>query len=118
MAVGELYQLALQPQESVAFKAPPSKKMLSDGAYAGVLHLNVPVAGAYRVAIDSGYWLDVVLDGKPLVSVDFNGSQSCEGPHKIVVYELPANTDLYLQVSGVSTAQAKLSVTRVPPTAP
>ena len=95
------------------FKAPPSKKMLSDGAYAGVLRLKVAAAGAYRVAIDAGFWLDVVHDGKPLASVDFNGSANCDGPHKIVVYELPANAELYLQLSAVTGPQARLSVTQV-----
>ncbi len=112
------YSLALQPQENVAFVTPPSKKMLSDGAFAGVLRFRVEQAGTYRVAIDSGYWLDVVQDGKSLASVDFNGSQDCVGPRKIVVFELPANADLVLQASAASAARARLSITRVPSARP
>ena len=112
------YTLGLQPQENVAFVTPPSKKMLSDGAFAGVLRFRVAQAGTYRVAIDSGFWLDIVQDGKSLTSIDFNGSQDCAGPHKIVVYELPANADLVLQASAASTARARLSITRVPAAKP
>ena len=113
-----LYALTLQPQETVNFKAPPSKKMLSDGAYAGVLRLRVPETGVYRVAIDSAFWLDVIRDGKPVVSVDFNGSKECAGPHKIVIYPLPGNSDLLLQLSAAGEPKVRLSVTLVPATTP
>ncbi len=54
------------------------------------MKLKVAAAGAYRIAIDAGFWLDVVNDGKSLPAQDFNGQRQCVGPHKIVVYELPA----------------------------
>lgn len=108
-----LYALALQPQESVTFVATPSKKQLADGASAGLLKLRVSEAGRYRIALDSGFWLDVVRDGKSLDSLDFNGSAECASPRKIVVYELPAGVDLFVQASAASSPSAKLSVTRV-----
>jgi hypothetical protein len=113
-----LYALELQPQTAVAFAAPPSKKMLADGAFGGVLRLRVATAGEYRIAIDAGFWLDIVQDGKPLASVDFNGSAECAGPRKIVVYSLPAQRDLFLQISAASQSRARLTVTPVatPPT--
>lgn len=110
---GRLYALDLRPQSSVNYAVPPSKKMLADGAWGGILSLNVPVAGQYRIAIDSGYWLDVIHDGKPLATVDFNGSPTCEGPRKIVVFDLPANTPLLLQTSAATGAKARLTVTPV-----
>jgi hypothetical protein len=108
-----LYAVSLQPQEGVKFKVAPSKKMLDDGAHGGLLKLRVTEAGTYRVAIDSGFWLDVIVGDKPLPSLDFNGSAECAGPRKIVVYELPAGTDLTLQLSAASVSLARLSVTRV-----
>lgn len=110
---GRLYALELKPQGEVHYSVAPSKKMLADGAYGGVLRLKVPAAGQYRIAIDSGYWLDVIHAGKPVDTVDFNGSPTCDGPRKIVVFDLPADTDLLLQLSAASGAQAKLTVTRV-----
>jgi len=113
IAIGRLYALTLQPQESVHYAAPPSKKMLADGAFGGMLALRVEHAGQYRVAIDAGFWLDVVQDGKSLPAVDFNGQSQCAGPHKIVVYELPAGVDLQLQIAAATTGTARLSVTPV-----
>ncbi len=112
---GQLYALTLQPQEKVRYAMPPTKKMLADGAFGGVLKLRVDHAGQYRLAIDSGYWLDVVHDGKQLDAVDFNGSPGCDGPRKIVVYDLPAGTELTVQLAAASAAQARLTVTPVAP---
>lgn len=108
-----LYELRLQPQESLKFAVPPTKKQLADGANGGFLKLRVAEAGAYRVAIDSGFWLDVVSAGAPLATVDFNGSSECAGPRKIVVYDFPANADLLVQMSAATSPMARLTITRV-----
>lgn len=108
-----LYEARLQPQEGFGFAAPPSKKMLDDGAHAGLFRFRVTAAGHYRVAVDAGFWLDIVADGTPLDSLDFNGSTQCAGPRKVVVFDLPADTDLLLQFSAANAAQARFSVTQV-----
>jgi len=113
ISADQLYTLDLKPQEGVHYAAPASKKMLPDGAFGGVLHLKVAKAGQYRVSIDSGFWLDVIHQGKALPAVDFNGSPTCAGPRKIVVYDLPADSDLVLQIGNASTAKAKLTVTPI-----
>jgi hypothetical protein len=110
---GTLYALVLKPQEGVKYATPPSKKMLADGAYGGLLKFKVAPTGTYRIAIDAGFWLDVVADGKSLPAADFNGQRGCAGPRKIVVYELPANVDLTLQVAASTDARARLTVTPV-----
>lgn len=113
IVTGTLYALTLQPQEAVNFPVEPSKKMLPDGSFGGLMKFKVDQAGAYRVAIDSGFWLDVVHAGKSLPALDFNGQRQCAGPRKIVVYELPAGVDLTLQVAQASGNKAKLTVTPV-----
>lgn len=113
LETGRLYALDLKPQESVRYAAPASKKQLPDGAFGGVMRLRVQAAGQYRIAIDSGFWLDVVQQGKTLAAADFNGSATCAGPRKIVVYDLPANVDLLLQVSASSDARARMTVTAI-----
>ncbi len=80
-----LYELALSPQDGVRFAAPPSKTMLADGAYAGVVRFAPAQAGQYRVSLDVPFWIDVVADGKPIPSIDFNGAHGCDKPRKIVV---------------------------------
>ncbi len=113
IVAGVHYSLALQPQEKVHYLVAPTKKMLADGAFGGMLKLRLEHAGQYRLAIDSGYWLDVVHDGKALTAADFNGSAGCDGPRKIVVYELPAGKDLVVQIAAAAGDHARLSVTPV-----
>ena len=58
--------------------------------------------------------MDVVAAGKPLVSTDFNGETACKAPRKIVVYQLPADTDLTLQFSAADADRTLFAVTQVP----
>lgn len=118
IALDRLYQIALLPQETLRFAAPSSKKMLADGASAGLLRFRVPRAGSYRVSVDAPFWLDVVADGKTIASTDFNGSPGCDKPRKIVVYSLPADTELMLQLSAAPESQVRVSVTAVGKAAP
>jgi hypothetical protein len=112
---GRLYAVALQPQEALRFPAAPSKKMLADGASAGLLKLRIAEAGRYRISVDTGLWLDVVRDGKLVESHDFQGITECKAPRKIVLYDLPAGIDVYLQASASSASSVRLSVTRATP---
>jgi hypothetical protein len=111
--IGTLYALTLQPQDTVQYPVAPSKKMLPDGSHGGLMKLKVARAGAYRISLDAGYWIDVVHDGKALPALDFNGQRQCNGPRKIVVYELPAYVALTLQVAQSPGKTARLSVTPV-----
>ncbi len=108
-----LYALTLQPQEAVRYPVAPSKKMLPDGSFGGLMKFSVARAGNYRVAIDAGFWLDVVHAGKSLAAQDFNGQRACVGPRKIVVYELPAGVELTLQIAQSTENTARLTVTPV-----
>lgn len=110
---GTLYALALQPQDAVQYPVAPTKKMLPDGSHGGLMKFKVTRAGAYRIALDAGYWIDVVYQGKSLPALDFNGQRQCNGPRKIVVYELPAGSELILQVAQSPEKTARLTVTPV-----
>ncbi len=111
---GQLYQLTLIEQSQLAFAAPPGKKMLADGAAAGLVRFRVGEAGAYRISLDRGAWIDVVTAGQPLPSADFSGAPGCEAPRKIVLYQLPADTELLLQISGAPELRLRVAVSAVP----
>ncbi|MFC4252971.1 hypothetical protein [Sinimarinibacterium flocculans] len=113
-----LYRAALSPQETLRYAAPPSKKMLADGASGGLLRFRVARAGLYRVALDAGFWIDVVADGTAIPSVDFGGSPGCAAPRKIVIYELPAGRDLLLQLTGAVSTQVQVALTAAPDASP
>jgi hypothetical protein len=111
MKTKTLYELSLAPQESVKFVAPPGKKGLPDGAFAGLAHIRVPKPGSYRVSLDQGLWVDVVSHEKSIESTDFTGAHDCNAPRKIVQYKVPAGGDLTLQLSGASKDHVRVAVT-------
>jgi hypothetical protein len=113
LQLDKLYELKLSAQSGVSFVLTPGKPTLPDGAQAGLVHFHTEKAGRYRVGITSGHWIDVVDNGKLIKSRDFQGARGCERPRKIVEYELPAATDLTLQLSGSPDATVILSVTAV-----
>ena len=109
-----LYELTLAPQRQVAFVKPPDKKALPDGAFAGLVHLHVPAAGKYRVAMDNGFWIDVIAGGQFVATDDFTGNRECSAPRKMVQYLLPAGNDLVLQFSGASAPKVRVTLTAAP----
>lgn len=113
LQLDRLYELALLSQDTVRFAASPSKKMLADGASAGLIRFRVPKAGPYRVALDVPFWIDIVAEGKVVPPLDFNGSPGCDKPRKVVVYELPANLDFVLQFSGLTEDKLRFTLTPV-----
>jgi len=111
----KLYQLSLSPQDGVKFVLPPGKKALSDGAFAGLVHLQVPAAGPYRISLDQAFWVDVVNQQKLIDATDFTGASGCSAPHKIVQFNLPAGGDLMLQLSGTAKDHVRVTLTPAPP---
>jgi hypothetical protein len=114
MKAQKLYEVALSPQEGVKFVLPPAKRGLPDGAFAGLVHLQVPAAGSYRVSLDQGFWVDIVGDQKFVESTDFGGASGCSAPRKIVIYTLPAGADLVLQLSGAAKDHVRVTLTPGP----
>jgi hypothetical protein len=113
MKAQKMYELALSPQSGVTFILPPAKKMLADGAFAGLVHMQVPAAGAYRVSLDQGFWIDVVGNQKFIESTDFGGVPGCTAPRKVVIFNLPAG-DVVLQLSGAAKDHVRVTLTSAP----
>jgi hypothetical protein len=109
---GKLYELQLQPQERVSFALPPARLKTPEGARAGLVRIAIASAGVYRISLDQPFWIDVVAGSQMLTSKDFQGVAGCNAPHKIVEFDLPAASDLLLQISAASAATLRLSVTR------
>ena len=114
----EPYEFKLSPQSGVTYSAQPMKPTLNDSAQGGLVRFHTGKAGLYRVAITTGHWLDVVDGETPIKSKDFSGSRECPRPHKIVEFELPANTDLVLQFSGSTDPSVVASITPVAASSP
>jgi len=117
IAVDRLYRLDLVPQDQVRFAAQPGRSTLSDG-YAGLATLTLDSAGAYRVAIDTPLWVDVVGNGELSPVRDFQALRGCEAPRKIVEFELSGGRQFVLQLSGSGRPAVRLTITRAFSTAP
>ena len=111
MKAQQLYELTLAPQNTVKFVVQPGKKSLADGAFAGLVHLQVPAAGSYRVSLDAGFWIDVVGNQKLIESTDFGGMHGCDTPRKVVIFNLPAGDDLVLQISQAAKDHVRVTLT-------
>jgi hypothetical protein len=111
LQIDKLYEVKLASQGGVTFVQTPGKPTLPDNAQAGLVRFQSGKAGRYRVAMTSGHWIDVVDGGRIIKSRDFQGARGCERPRKIVEYDLPANRELTLQLSGASNATVLLTVT-------
>jgi len=110
----KLYELKFSPQAAVMYAAKPAKLTLNDSAQGGLVRFHVDRDGIYRISITSGHWIDVVDDGDNLVkSKDFQGSHSCQRPHKIVEFDLPAGKDFILQFSGSTDPTVLMAITLV-----
>jgi len=109
-----LYELTLVPQSQVRFAATPGRSRSAEG-HAGLATLSLPSAGVYRIAIDQSSWVDVIARGTSIASRDFQGRPGCHAPHKIVEFELPADTPLTLQFSAADAATVRVVVLKAPP---
>jgi hypothetical protein len=108
IAPGKNIALTLQPVESVAFPLAPGRQPAA-GTFGGVYHVTVAAAGAYRVALQNGAWIDLVRDGKSLTSVAHTEGAPCSGIRKIVDFALQPGTYV-VQVSGAKTAQMRILI--------
>lgn len=109
-----LYELKLTPQSAVTYAAQPAKPTLNDSAQGGLVRFHTGASGLYRVSITSGHWIDVLDGSQPVKSQDFQGSHGCARPHKIVVFQLPANRDWVLQLSGATDSPVLVAITPTP----
>jgi len=113
LEAGRLVQLELKPASAVHFAAPPARPAGED-TYAGLARLEVEKPGAYRISVNQSVWIDVVEQGRLVPAIDYEGSRSCDAPHKVVVFRLPGGKPLVLQLSGAVSSAARVTLTPVP----
>jgi len=117
LSPGRLVQLQLAPAAAVTFAATPGRAGGGEDTFAGLATLAVPSSGAYRISVNQNLWIDVVAQGRLVPAVDYEGSRSCDSPHKIVVFHLVAGKPLVLQFSGAAQAAVRVTLTPAPVTA-
>ena len=110
---GQHVTATLSPQGSITFAAPPAHQRKADNATAGLLFFRSGAAGHYRISLTSHHWIDVLDGGKPIDSLSHEGHGGCEAIHKVVEFELPANRELVIQLSGDDAATVGVVITAV-----
>ncbi|MEA1675614.1 hypothetical protein [Nitrospirillum sp. BR 11163] len=104
-------RVTLAAKEGVTLAVAPPKPA-GEKTYAGTVAFTVPADGPYRIALDGGAWIDVVADGKPLLSTSHKHGPNCSGIRKVVDFGLAAGT-YQLQLS--NSPAATITVLVVPP---
>jgi len=107
----KLYGLTLAAQSDVLLVVNSGKPALGEGSRAGLVKFRVSKAGCYRVSITSCHRIEIVDGTQILKSRAFQGQRGCDRPRKIVEYELPADRELLLQLSGSTETQVMVALT-------
>jgi hypothetical protein len=101
LGAGQAYALQLAPQAETSFLVPPGRRMLDEGAFAGVARFSVGAAGTWRISLDHNSWVDVVApDGSLVESSRFGGRTDCPSLRKLVEFPLQPGLLYTLQLSG------------------
>jgi len=112
LAVGQAADVTLLPTPKVRYPLRPEKPGGSV-SYGGLIGVDVKDAGTYRVALSSGAWIDLIRDGKAVISVAHGHGPACTGVRKMVDFPLtPGRYTLQLGANG--EAQMKVLVVRLP----
>ena len=109
VAPGTAVRLTLLPVANIRFAAPQKaddKPLTGNG---GIVAFAAPKAGRYRVALETGAWIDVLVNGRPATSVAHGHGEPCSGIRKIVDFDLPAGNHL-IQISNNEKPETTLMV--------
>lgn len=100
LAVGSAARLTLLPTPDVRYPHRPEKPGGSV-SYGGLVRIDVPTAGTYRVALGSAAWVDLVQGGTAAASVNHGHGPDCTGIRKMVDYQLqPGRYTLQISANG------------------
>jgi hypothetical protein len=109
---GKAVEAVLHPTREVAYLAQPEKPGGSV-AKGGLFALTVTDPGTYRVILSSGAWIDVLQDGKALVSTHHGQGPACTSLRKMVDFAL-APGRYVIQISANADPTIGILVTRPP----
>lgn len=111
LLVGKHYKVDLMPQAGIEFVTKPEREARSDSPHGAVLQFRTWAAGRYRVSLSSRHWIDLLVDGRIIPSADHQGRAGCQYLHKVVEFELPADSTVVLQLSGQDDKTVSLGIT-------
>ncbi|MBX3504659.1 MAG: hypothetical protein KF895_04210 [Parvibaculum sp.] len=105
------YTVTLHPHDSVTFVATPEKDRGGEDRFSGLLKLEIPEDGLYRISASSGVWIDAVVDGKVVKSTSFEMQTKCNTVFKSVAYRLSGGNTALLQFNGSRSGTVDIAIT-------
>lgn len=112
LAIGQAARVTLRPTPDVRYAIQPEKPGGSV-SHGGLIGFAVPADGAYRIALATPAWIDVVGDGNPMVSTAHGHGPACSGIRKMVDFTL-ARGAYVLQISANGDPQTSVLIVRLP----
>lgn len=108
-------RLELAPQSKLNAVIPIGKKQLErahETRYAGFISFNSTLAGTYTIVASAGLWIEVIdpLTLKAADSDHHQMSKGCPPFRKAVAFQLEANKNYLLQLTGNGAPEAHLLV--------
>ncbi len=97
--------LQLAPEKAVVLPGTSAdldreRAKVRGATFAGVVRLHVERPRSYRIALDRDAWLDVVAEtGKLIDPAPDEATFHCGGAQKVIVYQLPAFGNYWLQIA-------------------
>jgi hypothetical protein len=104
--------VTLHPTRDVSYVTQPDKPGGSV-ASGGLLAVSIATAGTYQVNLSSGAWIDLLQDGKPVLSTAHAPGPACTGIRKTVQFPLQPGSYV-LQLSANADPAIQVMVSRVP----
>jgi hypothetical protein len=112
LPVGRAARLTLLQTPEVRYRLRPEKPGGSV-SYGGLVQIDVPEAGAYRLALDSAAWIDLVRGEQAVKSTAHGHGPHCTGIRKMVDFPLAPGT-YTLQIAANGQPQMTVLVARLP----
>ena len=103
--------VTLHPTRSVSYVTQPEKPGGSV-ASGGLLSVVIADTGTYQVSLSSGAWIDVLRDGKALISMAHSPGPACSGIRKTVQFALQPGSYV-VQLSANAAPMIQVMVSKV-----
>ena len=104
LPVGRAVAVTLKPSADIAYAMKPLRA-IRPGSFGGVVAVDIPAPGRYRLAMGSFAWADMMEDGQSLKSLERDHSLPCVS--KVLDFELKAGRHI-IQLADDRTAMTRL----------